>query len=185
MRKIKRVFYILLLLFAVAGMSRADLLEKIKNIIPQSQTIQNREQSAMSKTVSYVIDGDTFNCYINGEKVKVRMIGVDTPESVNETNPELNCEQGKIASNYTKENLSNRPVWLVYDKEPQDRYGRHLAYVYLDESLTDMYQEHLLRDGMAVCMKISPNTKYANHFAEIEQEAKTNNAGFWAEDFWN
>ena len=133
--------------------------------------------------VVYVIDGDTFIVDIDGVETKVRLIGVDTPESVNR-NEEKNTEEGTIAANYTKELLQGKNVWIEYDQEYRDKYERILAYVYLDSDGRVMLQDMLLENGFANCMRIEPNTKYANHFAELQEKARTESAGFWEYDFW-
>lgn len=134
--------------------------------------------------VKYVIDGDTFIADIDGTETKIRMIGVDTPESVSYDKNE-NTEEGMMAAEYTKQLLQDKEVWIEYDQVPLDRYGRALAYVYLDAYGTVMVQDILLVNGLANCMRIEPNTKYANRFAEIQEQARQNGIGFWEYDFWN
>ena len=126
----------------------------------------NKEEKELhgSYLVSYVIDGDTFLTVIDGEEIKVRLIGVDTPESVNEVNPEKNCKEGNIASDYTKKLLAGETVYLEYDINKTYDYGRTLAYVYLDESGSDMVQERLLKDGMANVISVGSNIKYLFKF---------------------
>ena len=139
--------------------------------------------------VDYVIDGDTFLIRRNGERVKVILIGVDTPESVAsdeylEKKHKQNVPEGKKAFEFTTKALSGASVYIECDKEQKDLYGRILAYVYLDEAKTVMLQDELLKNGMARCMEIEPNTKCAEHFRELENEAKRNNVGFWATELW-
>ena len=160
-----------------------DLLPPTINITEQTPQ-EGSNKDVIKVSVVTVLDGDTFIANYNGEETRIRLIGVDTPESVNKTNPELNCEEGRIASNYTKQLLTGKDVWLEWDKQMTDDYERVLAYVYLDEAKTDMVQDRLLADGMAHCMSIKPNIKYANHFAEIEEQARKSAAGFWETDFW-
>ena len=119
-----------------------------------------------------VIDGDTIEIE---NDITVRMIGIDTPESVH-PDENKNTEYGNIASEYTSELLTGKIVQLEYDTELTDTYGRTLTYVYLDG---EMVNEMLLQKGLARTMTIPPNTKYADHFARLEQEAKINNIGFW------
>ncbi len=72
------------------------------------------------------MDGDTFIANQNGKEIKVRLIGVDTPETVKPNTPVQPF--GKKTPNYSKKTLTNQDH-LEYDKEKQDRYGRTLAYV--------------------------------------------------------
>ena len=75
----------------------------------------------------------------------------------------------KEASNYSKQHLNGKDVYLEYDKEKEDRYGRTLAYVWLDENI--MYNEELVKNGLA-------REKYFHRMANIvlfekdEQQAK-------------
>ena len=77
-----------------------------------------------------VVDGDTIIVDIDGTETRVRLIGVDTPESVHPDDT-LNSERGKIASDFTSALLTGKQVYLEYDKEMTDKYGRTLAYVFL------------------------------------------------------
>lgn len=123
-----------------------------------------------------VIDGDTIEIE---NDITVRMIGIDTPESVH-PDENKNTEYGKIASEYTGELLTGKAVQLEYDTELTDTYGRTLAYVYLDG---EMVNELLLQKGLAKTMTIPPNTKYVDRFSAAEQEASRNAYGFWSSYF--
>ncbi len=124
-----------------------------------------------------IVDGDTVKLSIDGDVTTVRLIGVDTPESVHPTK-EKNVPEGKLASAHTKELLENRYVYIEYDEEPTDRYGRALVYIYLDEET--MVNAKLLEDGYARVLTIPPNDKYRDYFEQLEKEAKENNAGLWS-----
>lgn len=122
-----------------------------------------------------VVDGDTLKIQIADKDYKVRLLGVDTPESVS-PKKEKNTKEGKIASEYTKKNLEGKDIILEFDVSPYDRYGRLLAYVYVDGIC---YNEKLLEEGYAKVMMISPNVKNSKYYRQIEKQAKENNAGFW------
>lgn len=127
--------------------------------------------------VDRVVDGDTFVAKkSNGEQIKVRLIGVDTPETVK---PNTSVQPyGKEASNYSKQHLNNKDVYLEYDKEKEDRYGRTLAYVWLDEKT--MYNEELVKKGLAREKYFSPNGKYRSTFEKDEQQAKKDKVNLWS-----
>lgn len=131
--------------------------------------------------VERVVDGDTL--YIindTGKSEKIRLIGVDTPESVH-AEESKNTEEGLIASDFTKALLSDTQVWLEYDVDRYDQYGRTLAYVYVEEGDNlVMVQDQLLYHGLAQTMTIQPNSKYATRFVEIQREAQQAGRGFWA-----
>lgn len=131
-----------------------------------------------------VVDGDTIVVNIEGNQCKVRLIGVNTPESVAaeeylERTGKENTQEGKEASQFTKELLSHyETVYLESDQGDTDAYGRILRYVWLEEPdgisqeeiESKMLQGILLDNGIAETMEIEPNTKYADVFAEIEEE---------------
>lgn len=131
--------------------------------------------------VERVVDGDTIYIINDAaESEKVRFIGIDTPESVH-ADESKNSDAGLVASAFTKELLTGQSVWLEYDIDRQDQYGRTLAYVYIEEGETlVMVQDQLLYHGLAQTMTIQPNSKYAEHFAEIQREAQQAGHGFWA-----
>ena len=114
-----------------------------------------------------VVDGDTIIVNIDGEETKVRFIGVNTAESVHPDETK-NTEIGKESSEWTAELLSGQQVYLEYDIDKTDDYGRTLAYVYLSDGR--MVQEELLKAGMAELMTIQPNSKYADKFYEIKND---------------
>lgn len=126
--------------------------------------------------VVYVVDGDTLDVMIDGEKTRIRLIGVNTPESVSDDENE-NCKEGKIASQYTKDTLENKKVYIEYDEDITDQYGRTLAYVYTEDG--EMYNKTLLEKGYARLMIIQPNTKYVDEFTKLQTQAKENKIGFW------
>lgn len=139
--------------------------------------------------VDYVIDGDTA-CFktSDDQHIKVRFIGCNTPESVHSTESK-NCKEGKIASEHTKEILyKGRTVYLEYDTEKTDKYGRNLAYVWLSDKVdTDdpedmkkyMYNAQLILDGYAETMFVYPNYSHKSNFIEFENYAKEHDKGFW------
>ena len=75
-----------------------------------------------------VVDGDTVKIDYNGKVTNVRLIGVDTPETVHPNKPVE--AYGKEASNFTKNLLLGESVYLRYDTQRTDQYGRLLAYLY-------------------------------------------------------
>ncbi|MDR1732419.1 MAG: thermonuclease family protein [Synergistaceae bacterium] len=135
-------------------------------------------------TVVQVVDGDTVVVAVAGEKRRVRLIGVDTPETVHPRKPVQ--YYGKEASAFTKKNLQNKSVWLEYDVAPLDKYNRHLAYLWLakpgkgEEAIRrDMFNAQLVLGGYGKVMTIQPNSKYADLFVKFQQEARTERRGLW------
>ncbi|MFP3387780.1 thermonuclease family protein [Brevibacillus sp. SIMBA_040] len=137
-----------------------------------SSSNQPQANGQIEATVKRVVDGDTFEVE-SGEKV--RMIGMDTPETVKPNHPVE--PYGKEASHFTKELLSGQKVTLKFDVEPYDKYKRLLAYVYLSDGT--FVNEKLVRDGYARIMTIPPNVAKADLFLEAEREAREQNRGLW------
>ncbi len=133
-------------------------------------------------TLVRVVDGDTLVVDYNGEQVKVRLIGVNTPESVAskeylERTGKENTEEGKTASEWVKDLLKDYPtLYLQKDTSETDRYGRTLRYVWLEvptnvhdinEIRTKMLNGVLLDEGLAEVTIYKPDTKYADAFQAI------------------
>lgn len=126
-----------------------------------------------------VVDGDTIWIIKDGEKVKIRLIGVDAPESVH-PDTGRNSADGEIVSDWMKELLYDTKVFLEYDVSGMDQYGRVLAYVYLSDGKT-MVNELLLENGYAQVMTIQPNVKYSDEFLVAQEKARKKQKGFWKE----
>jgi micrococcal nuclease len=141
----------------------------------QASADQPRPNGEMAATVKRVVDGDTVEL-ASGEKV--RMIGVDTPETVKPNHPVE--PYGKEASDFTKRLLTDQQVMLKFDVEPYDRYKRLLAYIYLQDGT--FVNEKLVQEGYARIMTIPPNVAYVERFLEAEREAREHNRGLWGMD---
>ncbi len=129
-------------------------------------------------TVSRVVDGDTIYVSSGGRSQDVRLIGIDTPETVDPDRP-VGC-YGPQASAFMKHWLTGRSVKLVYDRETHDKYGRFLAYVYVDGTRPVSVEQRLLRLGYARTLAIPPNTAHAAEYASIERAAAVAGRGLWS-----
>ena len=127
--------------------------------------------------VTHVRDGDTFEIDYHGTVEAVRLIGIDTPESVH-ADASRNTEEGKIASDFTKELLKDNYVSLEFDVEERDQYGRLLAYAYVDG---EMLNKVLLMEGYAQVATYPPNVKYVDDFTQLQKVARENGVGLWGE----
>ncbi|MBR2283917.1 MAG: thermonuclease family protein [Ruminococcus sp.] len=186
MKKFKNIQLAMMITFiGIAAIIFSFQLEKsTQSTPPVHDSSATSSEEAMPElhglyNVVRVVDGDTIVVDIDGAETKIRFIGVDTPESVN-PDKSLNTEQGKIASEFTADMLTGKQIYLEYDTERTDKYGRTLAYVFLSDKFT-MVEAELLKSGMAEVMTIEPNSKYALYFEELEAEAKQNKVGFWSE----
>ena len=132
--------------------------------------------------VTDIIDGDTIWVNVDGEHEKIRLLCIDTPESVH-PDKSKNTEEGEYASDRVKNLLEGESVYLEYDASPEDKYGRMLAYVYLDDGET-MIERILLSEGLASIMTVQPNSKYADEFYKIQKKAREEGKGFWGTGFF-
>ena len=122
-----------------------------------------------------VVDGDTIIIrYENNQRVRVRLIGVDTPESVR---PETPVEYfGREASAFTKKRAEGKRVRLEFDQERYDKYDRLLAYVFLPDGT--MLNEEIIRQGYGHAFTKFP-FKYSKKFRKLEREARMGKRGLW------
>ncbi len=130
-----------------------------------------------------VTDGDTIVVSIDGQDRNVRLIGIDAPESVADEDYKENTPEGQEASSYTKELLDGKRVYLEYDTEGYDSYGRKLAYVYFNDGMT-MVNEKLVEEGYARIMIIEPNSKHEKRLSSAEDNAREKGSGFWGTGFF-
>jgi micrococcal nuclease len=130
--------------------------------------------------VTRVVDGDTIVVAIAGQENKVRLIGIDTPESIH-SDESLNVPYGKISSDFTRNALEGNMVYLEYDVEHNDQYGRVLAYVWLDD---EMFNKTLLMEGHAVLVTYPPNVRYVDEFTVLQTQARNDGKGLWADGMY-
>jgi micrococcal nuclease len=129
-------------------------------------------------TVVRVVDGDTVIVDGGGRRLDVRLLGIDTPETVDPRRP-VGCF-GPEASAYTKHLLTGHRVRLEYDRVQHDRYGRTLAYVYLEGSRPVFVDGRLVALGFARTLSIPPNTRHAALLARLERRAALAGRGLWS-----
>lgn len=98
-----------------------------RSTVPVSYPVEDFTEDSAYKVVR-VMDGDTVKIDYNGKATNVRLIGVDTPETVHPNKPVE--AYGKEASNFTKNLLLGESVYLRFDGKQTDTFGRLLAYVY-------------------------------------------------------
>lgn len=139
------------------------------------QATANQEY-AVNATVIRVVDGDTVDFDIGGTKERVRLIGIDTPETKKPDTP-VQC-YGPEASAFTESLLpEGTPVHLERDVEARDKYNRLLAYVYLaDGTFVNLA---IVRGGYAHLLTIPPNVTHADDFVAAARAAEAENAGLW------
>ncbi|HUU12077.1 MAG TPA: thermonuclease family protein [Terriglobia bacterium] len=119
-----------------------------------------------------VIDGDTIE--LDGGE-RVRLIGVDTPESVDPRRPVEYF--GKEAGAFTRRLAEGKTVRLEFDRETVDIYGRTLAYVYLPDRT--LLNGEIIRQGYGHAYTRFP-FRYEREFVGLELEARAAGRGLWA-----
>ncbi len=158
--------------------------------VPEFLT-SDQEESANLDSVKFVriVDGDTIIVEDEkGENQRVRMIGIDTPESV-ATDESRNNEYGKMASDYTKELLSNADtLYLEYDVDSEDQYDRTLAYVWIQD-VSDTFNEEnienymvnaiIVKNGYGIAKTYEPTTSHDDILKKLMDEAQNNKTGLW------
>jgi len=146
------------------------------NIINNTSDLSNER---IEVKYSESVDGDTAKFKLNEEIITVRFLGIDTPETVH---PSLGEQPyGKEASDYTKEKLQNaNKIELEYDSNSSktDKYGRHLAWIWIDDSLL---QEELISNGLAKTYMLQDNYTYAWILQEKQEKAKEEKVGMWSD----
>lgn len=162
----------------VTVLEEEEVDEEVRPAEPAAPTPVTSEHTLHK--VKRVIDGDTIVILSDSKDFTVRLIGVDTPESVHPSKP-VQCF-GLEASEKTKEWLTGRSVWLEQDatQDTKDKYGRTLAYVYRDDGL--FVNLELLRAGYAYEYTYIIPYKYQREFKEAELEARNTDAGLWSQN---
>lgn len=150
-----------------------QVVEQTAEAIPEP--VAEKPEDASCKVVR-VVDGDTIVVDLNGTQEKVRLIGIDTPESVH-PDASRNVEYGSVASAFTKSQLEGQSVTLEMDVQERDQYGRILAYVYIGGK---MFNKTLLEEGHAQVATYPPNVKYVDDFLAIQKQAQAEKVGLWA-----
>ena len=125
--------------------------------------------------VTNVVDGDTIDVLIEGRELRVRYIGIDTPETVDPRRP-VGCF-GREASERNRQLVEGRSVGLEQDVSETDQFGRLLRYVWVDGQ---MVNAALIEEGYATAATFPPDVKYADLFASLQGQAREADRGLWS-----
>jgi micrococcal nuclease len=166
-RRRHSLFTIILLLIIAAGYKylQSPAGRDVFNF-PRGEQSDNR-----LRFVARVVDGDTL--VLDG-KERVRLLGVDTPESVDPRRPV--DEFGKEAATYTRTLVEGKQVRLEFDQQRKDKYGRTLAYVYLEDGT--FVNAELVRQGYAHAYTRFP-FRHLEEFRQLERQAREQGRGLW------
>jgi micrococcal nuclease len=161
-----------------------------KSAPPSASESSSSLGASANATVKRVVDGDTLVIDMDSGEEKVRLIGVDTPESKKNKKAEKDSSRsgqsldaivalGKRAAAFTKELVPpGTEVVIETDVQGRDKYGRLLVYVYLPDGR--MVNMVIIAEGYASTMTIPPNVKHAEEFLKAERSARAQNKGLWA-----
>jgi len=136
---------------------------------PRSTGKSVADASAKTETafVTRVVDGDTIHVDINGKEEIVRMLGINTPEKKKPYYPE--------AKDFLIDNIENKNVELLVDKEDIDRYGRKLRYVFYENRLINV---EIVENGFATTFMLD-ELSFSDKFVSAEKFAREYEKGLW------
>lgn len=129
------------------------------------------------------IDGDTFKAVYNNEIITVRLLAIDTPETKHPTKNEE--AYGKQASEFTCEKLTNaKKIELEFDNNSdlQDKYGRYLAWVFVDGKLL---ASEIIKKGYGKIAYLYGDYKYTSMLEIVQLKAQSSKIGIWSENNLN
>lgn len=182
-RKLRHaVISLLIIIFLVAGektytslLPHQSAVEGVKTTVATPPSVP--AQKGLVK-VTKVVDGDTIHVMLDGKDQTIRIIGIDTPETVDPRKP-VQC-MGQAASDRAKELLSNKFVFLESDptQGDKDKYGRLLRYVYING--TDDYGLGAIEEGYAHEYTYAVPYKYKTEYKRAEIAAQNAKVGLWA-----
>jgi len=149
----------------------------------EQNPIDNQKEIKVFYSVVKVVDGDTLTLNIDGQNQTLRLIGIDTPETVDPRKP-VQCF-GVEASNKAKEVLTGQKVRIEKDSTQGelDKYNRLLAYVFLEDGTN--FNKMMIEQGYAYEYTYNLPYKYQADFKLAEQIAREEKRGLWAEDTCN
>jgi micrococcal nuclease len=173
-----------LLLIAAAILLRpwdSDTARRLSPLGERASEVGASER--LAGRVVRAVDGDTLEVALDGGGTEtVRLIGVDTPETVKPDTP-VQCF-GPRASRFEHRTVEGRRVRLLTGVEPRDYYGRLLAYVWVEggpghRSRERFLELELLRRGLARTLTFAPNDRFATRFEGIARDAARAGKGLW------
>lgn len=149
---------------------------------PSSSAVDNEDDDSPrlipAKAIN-IVDGDTLDVrFENGKEERIRLLLVDTPE----TKAPGKAVQpfGPEASQYAKDILEGKEIGVEIDVSERDKYGRLLAYIWIDDKI---FNEMLLEQGLArVAYIYPPNIKYVDQFRDVQKAAQKAGVGIWSID---
>lgn len=169
-RKVDRILFLLGVVVIIGGFL-------VGKVVPQVTSVLG-EKSYQEANVIKVVDGDSIHVLLDNKDETIRLIGVDTPETV-DPRKKVQCF-GKEASNFAKSMLAGKRVFLEEDatQGDKDKYQRLLRYVFLEDGSN--FNKLLIQEGYAYEYTYDLQYQYQAEFKDAQKEAQGNNKGLWA-----
>lgn len=157
--------------------------ESVQDQTVQQEADQKVEGAKVERQIAHVVkvvDGDTITVSINGTTDTIRIIGLNTPETVD---PRKGVECfGREASAFAKQTLSGKTVYLEPDasQSERDKYGRLLRFVFLEDNSD--YGKVAIQEGFGYEYTYDLPYRYQTEYKQAQQQAQTNKRGLWEDN---
>jgi micrococcal nuclease len=158
--------------------------QNYEQITEIKKIINSKKGNLIEAEVIKVVDGYALEVFVKGQKKSeiVRLIGAGLPDL--KKDKKTIQEMGKIASQVTENWVKGKKIFLEFDVEKRDRYGRLLAYVHVPFKgggipCKILFNQILVSGGYAQVYTFPPNVKYKDRFLKTQREARKNKKGFW------
>jgi micrococcal nuclease len=187
MKRLRRpaITLLIAIFVIVASKGISSLIPPTQNVLsikitPTPTPFPSQPNGQDEVVVKKVTDGDTIHVLLNNKDTTIRIIGIDTPETVDPRKP-VQC-YGKAASDRAKELLTGKTVVLVPDptQDDKDKYGRLLRYVFINGS--DDYGLGAIEEGYAHEYTYDVPYKYQTKYKKAEKAAMNAKVGLWADN---
>jgi len=143
-------------------------------LVFEQPLLSEKQGSHSFVRVVEVYDGDTFGVIINNKREKVRLTGIDAPET---GQPPWGAKAKQYLHTLVGE--AGRQVKLEFDVEQRDKHGRILAYLRTpDGKHINLF---MVKNGYAVLYTVPPNVRYANELTAAQTEAREKKIGIWSD----
>lgn len=168
-----------LVALVLGALGFVELSSDQQELIEETISEVLREEIVADGTVTRVVDGDTLKVSFGGQEETIRLIGVNTPESVDPRRP-VECF-GEEASEFVKNQVEGKQVKLVTDstQSDRDRYDRLLRYVYVGDM---MLNREIIAEGYGFEYTVGSKHLFADEFRELEEQAKNQKIGLWSSE---
>ena len=190
----KHIFYAIILAFFIHGCKNDNEKNTDYNYEKEGALFNGADSIGNSKNyknkcglkttefykIKKLVDGDTFWLDDGCDGVKIRLIGIDAPESKNMFGTIKEEPFGKVANAYIEQLLKGKNVRVEFDIDTLDQYKRTLAYCFTDDGT--FLNLKMVEAGMAQIMTIPPNVKYQELFYNAQVKARESKKGLWSKN---